>query len=97
MISGQATFGSTGPKSIYFGVTVNEAIFQSGTSAGYADSSHQFCMYGSSSNDETKSMIYYNGATKVLEFEVTGGWGTSTLNFNVTYASSSYPFKVGVR
>lgn len=97
MISGQATFGSTGSKSIYFGFNVTELLFRSGSSAGFANSSHQFCLFNSTSNSETKSMILYSGATKVLEFEVTGGWGTPTVTFNVTYASASYPFDVGAR
>lgn len=97
MISGQATFGSTGTKSLYLGITVNEAVFECGTTGGYANSTHQFCMYGTSSNNETKCMVFYNGATKVLEFEVTGGWGTDTLTFNVTAASASYPFRIGAR
>jgi hypothetical protein len=97
MISGQATFGSTGAKSLYFGTPINEVVFGCGTSVGYADANHQFCRYDPTSYDETKSMVFYNGATKVLEFTVTGGWNTSTLTFNVTYASASYPFKVGAR
>lgn len=97
MISGQATFGSTGTKSLYFGFPVNQLIFAKGDSSGYADANGQFCQWGTSSNSETKSLVWYNGGTKVLEFEVTGGWGTSTITFNVTHASASYPFKVGAR
>lgn len=89
MISGQVTFGSTGPKSVYFGQTVNEMIFLCGNNSGYANSTHQF-------NDDgtLASLVVRVSGVKVLEFSVTGGWGTSTLSFNVTYASASYPFRV---
>lgn len=89
MISGQVTFGSTGSKSVYFGQNVNEMVFFRGDNSGYANSTHQF-------NDDgtVASLVVRSGGVKVLEFAVTGGWGTPILSFNVTYASASYPFRV---
>lgn len=90
MIDGQVTFGSTGPKSVYFGQTANELVFvYDSTQSGYSDSTHQFNKDGAG-----KSLVVRSGGVKVLEFNVTGGWGTSTWTFNVTYASASYPFRV---
>lgn len=89
MISGQVTFGSTGAKTVYFGQNVNEMVFFSGSNSGYATSTHQY-------NDDGTlgSLVVRSGGVKVLEFSVTGGWGTPFLAFNVTYASASYPFRV---
>lgn len=90
MIDGQVTFGATGStKQVYFGQNVNEMVFLSGDSSGYADSTHQFNKDGS-----LKALVRRVSGVKVLEFEVTSGWGTPTLTFDVTYASASYPFRV---
>lgn len=89
MIGGQVTFGSTGAKSLYFGQNMSELALSCGTNLGYADSTHQFNDDGTS-----KCLVVRSGSVKVLEIESTGGWGTDTLTFNVTYASASYPFRV---
>lgn len=89
MITGQVTFGSSGTKYVNFGQAVNEMVFYSGNNGGFADSTHQFNEDGAG-----KCMVVRVSGVKVLEFDVTAGWGTNILTFNVTYASASYPFRV---
>jgi hypothetical protein len=109
VVSGQVTFGSAGTKNVGLGVNVNDLDVycgaRSGTTetfgtiaVGHADSANQFCFTSTNSKstyDTSNVMVVYNSSgTKVLEFSVTGGWGTSTITFNCTVASSSYPFQL---
>lgn len=111
-VSGQITFGSTGTKNVFFGIPVNDLDIYGGCrggtvetdgleSRGHADTGNQFCRTskdGRADKDTTHCVALYNSsAVKVVEARVTGGWGTSTLTFDCTIASSSFPFDAVAR
>ncbi len=93
VISGQVTFGSTGTKPVYMVNVINDLdTLGPNGSRGHADATNQFA-YNNSGKDATHAISIYNSSgVKVVEASVTGGWGTSTLTFNCTLASASYPF-----
>lgn len=110
--SGKVTFGSTGSLMIYVEVNAVDVDFYAGSrdgtvetngmlAVGHADEGKQFCHTikdGKSETSQTKCMVAYNAAgTKVLEFNVSGGWGTPFLTFNVTLANANYPFELVAR
>jgi len=110
-MSGQVTFGATGTVMVNFGVPVNELWFFAGSrdatvetsglsSVGHADAGYQFCRFdkdGKAERDKTRCLTTYDVAgNKVLQFKVTGGWGTSVITFSVTAANNNYPFDVVV-
>lgn len=106
--SGKITFGSPGPKTVVLPITVNELDFYAGSrdsiiesypgfAFGHADAFKQFT-HGTWTGAETvqgEAMKLRNGAgTVVLEFTVTGGWGTNMPTFNVLTADPNYPFEL---
>lgn len=104
VVSGQVTFTSTGTVDVNFGQTVNslEAVagYTGGAkSFGHADSSNQFCYDTVTTGGKTSKflVIYNSSGAKVVEANVVSGWGTSIIRFNVTAASSSFPWDAIVR
>ena len=112
VISGKATFSFTGTQMLYLGINFNDINFYAGPrdgvpetnqllAVGHADANKQFCHTtkdGLSETTQTKCMRLKDAAGNiVLEFNVTGGWGTSTLTCNVTVANSNYPFELVAR
>lgn len=101
VVAGKKTIGTTGSVSIYFGpgAVVNELELypENSPSNGYANAGYQFSRTPGKASDYTKQ-VYYNAAgTKVLEFTVTGGWGTDTAQLNVTMQNTSHPLAVVAR
>lgn len=112
VISGKVTFGSTGAKVVGIGINFIDLDFTAGSrdatvetngifAHGHADANKQFCHTirdGGSETSQTKAMRAYDAAGNiVLEFNVTGGWGTAFANINVTVADPNYPFELVAR
>lgn len=112
VVSGKVTFGSTGPQMLLLGINFNEADLYAGArdgttetngllAIGHADANKQFCHTtrdGSSETIQTKAMRLKDASGNVvLEFNITGGWGTTVMNINVTVANASYPFEIVAR
>lgn len=112
VVSGKATIASTGSQMLLVGINFNDVDFYAGsrdgvveTSAllcvGHADAGKQFChtvRNGSSETSQTKCVRLKNTAgTVVLEFSVTGGWGTPVMTVNATAADANYPCEMVAR
>jgi hypothetical protein len=112
VVSGKATFSSTGSQMIFIGIGFNDVDFYAGPrdgvtetnqlfAIGHADPNKQFCHTtrdGSSETTQNKCMRLKDASgTVVLEFNVTGGWGTSIMTCNVTAANANYPFELVAR
>lgn len=112
VISGQVTFGSTGPKSLPLGILFTDLDFYAGArpstiettgmdSYGHADASNQFCRAttGSKAKIDLSNglVIYDNTGSIVVEARVTGGWGTTTLQMDCTIANANYPWQLVAR
>lgn len=110
--SGKATFSATGSQMLFIGINFNDVDFYAGPrdgvtetnqllAVGHADSAKQFCHTtrdGSSETSQTKCMRLKDAAGNVvLEFNVSGGWGTSIMTCNVTVANINYPFELVAR
>lgn len=111
-VSGQVTFGFMGTKNVFLGIPVNDLDIYGGSrtgtvetdgleSMGHADASNQFCRTskdGRADKDSTHCLVLYNSSgVRVVEARVTGGWGTSTITFDCTIASASFPFDLVAR
>lgn len=101
VLSGKKTIGTTGIIPVYFGpgAVVNDLDIypENSASTGHADAGYQFSRTPGKPSDYTKQVYYNTSGTKVLEFTVTGGWGTDTITFNVTQASASHPLALVAR
>lgn len=105
--SGKVTLVGTGAKSLYMGIPWTHAFFYAGAqdtvvetvalfATGHADAAKQFChTLPKSETSQTKAMKLKDAAGNVvLEFTVTGGYGTSFMNINVTTTDGLHPIEL---
>lgn len=105
--SGKVTLVGTGAKVIFVGIPFTHVFFTAGAqdgviepaaifASGHADAGKQFChTLPFSETSQTKAMVLKNTAgVVVLEFTVTGGYGTNFLNLNVTTSDGLHPIEM---
>lgn len=106
-VSGKVTFTTTGAKTVFIGIPFTHVFFYAGSrdattetydifATGHADANKQFShTLPLSETSQTKAMRMKDSAGNVvLEFTVTGGYGTGFLNLNVTATDGLHPFEM---